>query len=90
MSLLVKQYDENGAKIMGRMTEKREKEKAAILQDLDSKSKEIVTVYTDAKDFIRERAHELKENPISGFEKEWTKKQDDIQKMFSSGMSSLI
>ncbi len=89
MHLIIKQYDENGTKILDKLAAKREEEKKAILRNLDLKSKQMVTVYTDAKEFIQEKVDELKEDPISAFQKEWHKKQDEIQKLISAGIAEL-
>ncbi len=89
MHLIIKQYDENGKKILDKLAVKREEEKKAILRNLDLKSKQMVTVYTDAKKYIQEKMDELKEDPISAFQKEWHKKQDEIQKLISAGIAEL-
>jgi hypothetical protein len=87
--LIIKQYDQNSTKILDKLTTKREEEKKAILRKLDLKSKQMVILYTDANEYIQEKMDELKEDPISAFQKEWHKKQDEIQKLISVGMAEL-
>ena|SRR6187402_3184296 len=85
MDLLVKQYKDNGSKILDNLTKKREGQRTNILRNLDAKKKEMTAVYTEANGFIVDTADELKENPVSHFEKEWRKKQDEIRKQIAEG-----
>lgn len=85
MGLLVDQYKENGTKILDELTQKRDVEKAQILENLGQKTKEIVSMYTDAKKFVMKTEADLEENSISVFEKQWRKKQEDIQRQISEG-----
>jgi hypothetical protein len=58
--LLVGQYKQNGTKILDNVTRKQETERATILQKLNQKKKEIVSIYTEAKEFVMETVEDLK------------------------------
>jgi hypothetical protein len=82
--LLVGQYKQNGSKILENLTRKRETERATILQKLNQKKKEMVSIYTEAKEFVMETAEDLKDS-IGHFEKDWQKQQQAIQEKISEG-----
>ena len=82
--LLVGQYKQNGTKILDNLMRKRETERATILQKLDQKKKEMVSIYTEAKEFVMETAEDLKDS-IGHFEKDWQKQQQAIQEKISEG-----
>jgi gas vesicle protein len=82
--LLVGQYKQNGSKILDNLTRKRETERATILQKLNQKKKEMVSIYTEAKEFVMETAEDLKDS-IDHFEKDWQKQQQAIQEKISEG-----
>ena len=52
MGLLVDQYKENGTKILDHLSEKRDAEKAEILENLRQKKKEMISTYSEAKVFV--------------------------------------
>jgi hypothetical protein len=82
--LLVDQYKQNGTKILDNLTRKRETERTTILQKLDQRKKEMVSIYTEAKEFVMETAEDLKDS-IGHFEKDWRKQQQAIQEKISEG-----
>jgi hypothetical protein len=82
--LLVSQYKNNATKILDNLTRKRESERTTILQTLDQKKKEMVSIYTEAKEFVMETAEDLKDS-IGQFEKDWRKQQQAIQEKISEG-----
>lgn len=85
MGLMVEQYRKNAAKIMDKLTTKRNDERAKILRSLNGKKQEMTNVYTEAKGFIQESADDIKENQVTRFEKIWRKQQDDLRKQISDG-----
>jgi hypothetical protein len=82
--LLVSQYKQNGTKIIDNLTRKRETERATILQKLNQKKKEMVSIYAEAKEFVMETAEDLKDS-IGHFEKDWRKQQQAIHEKISEG-----
>ena len=84
MGLLVDQYKENGTKILDHLREKRDTEKAEILENLGQKKKEMISTYSEAKEFVDMTETELKDNSITAFDKEWRKRQEDIQRKISA------
>jgi hypothetical protein len=82
--LLVGQYKQNGTKILDNLTRKRETERATILQKLNHKKREMVSIYAEAKEVVTEAAEDLKDS-ISHFENDWRKQQQAIQEKISEG-----
>lgn len=85
MDLLVREYDENGSKLVDNLIKKRELDRATIGSNLDGKKAEMMKVYSEAKDFVMDTAKDLKDAPTSRFEKEWHKRQDSIRKNIANG-----
>ncbi len=85
MGLLVEQYKDNGAKILDNLAKKREGERANILRKLNAKKKEMTEIYREGKEFVLVTTDELKETPVSHFEKGWRQRQDEIRKQISEG-----
>lgn len=89
MDLVVKQYDENGTVVIDKLLQKREGEKDTIIEGLESKSTIMKHVWSKAREFIGDQAREVKDHPVTGFEKNWRKRQAEIQKLMNDGVESL-
>ena len=85
MGLLVKQYKEEGGKIIGKLEERHENERVAIVDALNEKRAEMASIYTEAKELIIDTTTNLKENSASQFEREWRKRQDAIREEIAEG-----
>jgi hypothetical protein len=85
MGLLASQYMENGTKLLDTKSEKRDAEKARIVEDLGRKKEEMITCYEDAKEFVQRAEKGAKSSSISHLEKEWHKEQEAIQKKIDEG-----
>lgn len=89
MHRIVGQYNENGTKVLDKLDGRRENEKQILLKQIDVKSKELLGVYADAKEYIQEQVEELRENPIAEFQESWTEKQEDTQGVISAGTETV-
>jgi hypothetical protein len=85
MDLLVEQYKQEGGKILSKLEQRHENGRAMVMQSLDHKRMEMVSVYSEAKELVLETASDLKENSASQFEREWRKRQDAIRAQISEG-----
>lgn len=85
MDLLIKQYDENGNKVLDNLTRTHQSQRSKIMRKLAGKKKEMAAIYTEAKGYIQGEARQLKEDPIRDFEKQWLKQQDAIKRRVQEG-----
>jgi hypothetical protein len=85
MGLLVTQFQENGSKLLATMNEKRNQEKAQIVADLEKQKEEMLSVYSEAKTFVDDCEKKLKSSTLPQFEKQWRRKQEDIQRIIDEG-----
>lgn len=85
MGLMVEQYRDNGSRIVDNLSKKRDSERTTVLQNLDGKKQEMMSVYTEAKTNIQQTTDDLKGNQISRFEKVWSKQQAEVRKQISEG-----
>jgi glutamine synthetase len=85
MDLLIKQYEQEGGKILGKLEQRHQNQRATVIQALDHKKMEMLSIYSEAKELVLETANELKENATSQFEREWRKTQDAIRAEISEG-----
>ncbi len=89
MELLVNQYQENSCKIVQNVVRKREVGKSRIAKELQEKKSEMLSIYSEAREFIEGTASELKKNPMSLVEKEWHTKQENIKKAMADVMKGI-
>lgn len=89
MGLMVDQYHENGTKILDDLSKKRDAEKSNKRRYLEHKKKQMVRVYSDAKNLVVETTTELKENSITGFEEAWRKQQREVQRSIAGGRAGV-
>lgn len=85
MGLMVEQYRDNGTRIVDNLSKKRDQERTNVIQALDGKKQDMMSVYTDAKGSLQTAADDLKGVQINRFEKSWSKQQADIRKQIFEG-----
>jgi hypothetical protein len=85
MGLLVQQYKEEGSKILIKLEERHANERVAIVDALNQKRAEMVSVYSEAKEIVMDTVKDLKENSTAQFEREWRKRQDAIREEIAAG-----
>jgi F0F1-type ATP synthase membrane subunit b/b' len=85
MGLLVEQYKQGGDKILSRLEQRHENQRVAVVEAINQKRAEMVSIYSEATEFLRETTESIKENTTSQFEREWRKKQDTIRDEISEG-----
>jgi hypothetical protein len=85
MALLVEQYEQGGDKILSRLEQRHENQRVAIVEAMNNKRAEMVSIYSEATEFLRETTEGIKENSTMNFEREWRKKQDAIRDEISEG-----
>jgi hypothetical protein len=85
MGLLVEQYKEEGGKILGKLEQRHENERVAVVDALDQKRAEMVSIYSDARELVMDTVKDLKENSTTQFERGWRKRQDAIHDEISEG-----
>ncbi|KAE9381232.1 hypothetical protein N431DRAFT_490646 [Stipitochalara longipes BDJ] len=85
MGLLIQQYKEEGGKILSKLEERHTNERVAIVDALNQKRAEMVSMYSEAKELVMDTVKDLKENSTSQFEREWRKRQDAIREQIAEG-----
>ena len=85
MGLLVEQYKQGGDKILSQLEQRHENQRVAIVEAMNQKRAEMVSIYSEAKEFLRETTEDLQENSTIQFEREWCKRQDAIRDEISEG-----
>jgi hypothetical protein len=79
MGLLVEQYKQGGDKILVRLEHRHENRRVAIVEAVNQKRAEMVSIYSEATEVLRETTEGIKENTTVQFEREWGRKQDAIR-----------
>ncbi len=85
MELLVEQYKQGGDKILSRLEQRHEDQRVAVVEAINQKRSEMVSIYSEATEFLQETTVDIKENTTIQFEREWRKKQDAIRDEISKG-----
>lgn len=85
MGLMVDQYRDNGGRIVDNLSKKRDSERTTVLQSLDGKKQEMMSVYTEAKGSVQKAADDLKGHQLNRFEKTWSKQQAEVRKQIAEG-----
>jgi hypothetical protein len=79
VGLLVEQYKEEGGKILGKLEQRHGNERVAVVDALNQKRAEMVSIYSDARELVMDTVKDLKENSTAQFERGWRKRQDAIR-----------
>lgn len=85
MGFLVQQYKEEGGKVISKLEKDHANERATIGRDLKQKKAEMVSIYSESKEVVRETVDDLKENSTARFEREWRKQQEAIRDEIAEG-----
>ena len=85
MGLLVAQYKQGGDKILSRLEQRHENKRVVVVEAVNQKRAEMVSIYSEAKRFFQETTEGIKENTTIQFEREWRKKQEAIRDEISEG-----
>jgi translation initiation factor 1 (eIF-1/SUI1) len=85
MSLLVEQYEKEGGKILSKLEQRHKNKRVAVVDELDKKRVEMVSIYSEAKELVMDTVQDITENSTAQFEREWRKRQEAIQGDISDG-----
>jgi hypothetical protein len=85
MRLIANQYEENGAKILYQLEQKRKEEKDAIIGKMDRTKTETAALYAEAKVLADRTRRKIQECPLSSFEHQWTKDSEALQTRIDQG-----
>lgn len=85
MGLLVKQYQEGGAKIVDNLIQKRTEEKAMISEGLMTKRSAMVKAYEASGKAIAKVVEATMKNPVSQFAEGWKARQAVIREKIRKG-----
>jgi hypothetical protein len=85
MGLLVEQYKQGGDKILSKLEQRHGNQRVAVVDALTQRKAEMVSIYSEAKEFIHETTKDLQENSTVQFEREWRKRQEAIRDEISEG-----
>jgi len=81
MSLLVEQYKEAGNRLVQDHLQQRRGQQDRMEKELGRKKEELLNIYTDAQEFVRDTKTGAAKNPVSEFEKQWTKNNEQIRSL---------
>lgn len=85
MGLLVKQYQEGGAKIVDDLVQKRTEEKTKIAHGLIAKKDAMVKAYKASGKAIAKVVEATKNNPVAQFTEGWKARQAAIRDKIRKG-----
>ena len=80
LELVVDQYEENGNKLLSKLLENRDQQKAQIERKVGGRRQELIKIYDETKDFVDQTRENAEEFNVAAFEKQWRKDQDEIQR----------
>ena len=89
MSLIVKQYQENGTMMLSNVARKRNEEKTRMVGGLLGKRNSLLAAYEESKKVIKKTTEVSKENSVLSYEKDWKTKQLSIREKIAEGRRGL-
>ena len=89
IDLIVKQYRENGTKLLDAVAEDRQRQMDSILNSLKEKKKDLRRSYSETREYVLEISRNLKHSSVGTYEKKWGKKQNEIQRKIAEARRRL-
>jgi hypothetical protein len=80
LGLIINQYEENGTRLIDDHAWNRDLQKENIEKQLDIRRSELVTIYDEVKGFVDKTKERMERSNMIGFEKQWMKEQESIQR----------
>ncbi|RFU26177.1 hypothetical protein B7463_g10170, partial [Scytalidium lignicola] len=81
--LIIKQYEENGAKLLERHWQDRRAERENATAKIDDDKRDILAAYKEAKDLARKMGDNLKTSWIDSLGTKWKEQQESIRKQIT-------
>ena len=85
IGLVVDQYQEAGDRLLEAHLQKRRDDQARMEQEVNRKKDDLLLIYKEAREFVGSTMQSVEKEPVSQYEKQWRKRQDEIQAMINQG-----
>ncbi|KAG9243132.1 hypothetical protein BJ878DRAFT_133318 [Calycina marina] len=90
VGLLVDQYKDGGAKILGSHIQGRDAQKVNMQSQINHKRRKLVKIYGDARSGVEKRKTAIEKSTVTRFEKIWKQEQDSLQTKISQRRRSSL